>query len=209
MLTLTFSLLTDELVVIYVGRKQKKYTVHRDVLCNKSRYFRAAFQKGFKETTENEIYLARDGVTQFDLLIRWIYGAPLLKPENDITSTLRLYFLADKFCMDMLKNEVIDRVLEYYKTNWVRGPLLQMVYENTLPENPLRRCMMTITAWEDNGKRGVSDTILNVIRTSGDVAADYALAVHRYYLTDVPDQLSNCNFHEHNDTDRCTYEGDN
>lgn len=45
----------QESVILIVGPKKKAYTLHKELLCFYSDYFRAAFNGSFKEATERKI----------------------------------------------------------------------------------------------------------------------------------------------------------
>lgn len=76
---LKYSRLTTfgNMVKVYVGEVKKLWYIHEDLLCERSEYFKKAFQGGFKEGYEKEIYLTELDPKAFGLFVDWVYGAPL------------------------------------------------------------------------------------------------------------------------------------
>jgi hypothetical protein len=76
---LKYSRLTTSgnMVKVYVGEVKKLWYIHEDLLCERSEYFKKAFQGGFKEGYEKEIYLTELDPKAFGQFVDWVYGAPL------------------------------------------------------------------------------------------------------------------------------------
>ena len=75
------SLLTEEMVNVFV--ENNKFTLHKDLLCNRSDYFRACFDGKFHEAEKKEVRLLGDNVEAFKLFVDWLYGAPVKEIEPD------------------------------------------------------------------------------------------------------------------------------
>ena len=54
-----YRLLTSEMFDVFLGLTRKKFHLHKDLLCDRSDYFKAAFQGDFQEATMIELYLPR------------------------------------------------------------------------------------------------------------------------------------------------------
>ena len=50
-----------KVVSLEVGPEKTKYFVHKELLCQKSRYIEKAFNSGFRETTEQSIAMRKLG----------------------------------------------------------------------------------------------------------------------------------------------------
>lgn len=59
-------------VKIYVGPEKRLFTICKARICNQSAYFRALFNGGFKEGSENIAYLEKDDAEAFDVLVQWL-----------------------------------------------------------------------------------------------------------------------------------------
>ncbi|KFY95133.1 hypothetical protein V500_02917 [Pseudogymnoascus sp. VKM F-4518 (FW-2643)] len=66
-------LMGDDIVTVYVGPREKRYSVHKALLTSQSEYFEKALNGKFKEADEQTIRLPEDSPDAFDLLIGWLY----------------------------------------------------------------------------------------------------------------------------------------
>lgn len=62
------------MVTIHVGPDKSPCFIHEDVICDRSRYFRTAFQEGYAETTIESILLEEDDTATIKLFVQWLYG---------------------------------------------------------------------------------------------------------------------------------------
>jgi hypothetical protein len=104
---------------VLVGPDRKEYRVRKSLLCEKSDYFAAALRDGaFREGLENEIYLQGDDCAAIDRFVRWLYTSQLepdpltidqvAKRHAETWVYIKLYLLADKICLESLKNKAMD-----------------------------------------------------------------------------------------------------
>ena len=70
-LLMVLRLLGEKFVVIYVGPKKTKFSLHENLLCDKSEYFRRAFRSGFKEAQEKSLSMPEDSVDAFEYLVNF------------------------------------------------------------------------------------------------------------------------------------------
>ncbi|KAG4433060.1 hypothetical protein IFR05_011454 [Cadophora sp. M221] len=57
---------------IFVGPKQKEFTIYKEIICE-SEFFRAAFKSDFAEAKDGTMYLPEDNPDAFDLYAEWAY----------------------------------------------------------------------------------------------------------------------------------------
>ncbi|KAB8302100.1 hypothetical protein EYC80_005551 [Monilinia laxa] len=69
----------NEVVALYVGKKRKRYIVHKKILCDQSEFFDAGFNNEFREATKREIYLLEDDPTALAALIEYMYRGSVRK----------------------------------------------------------------------------------------------------------------------------------
>ncbi|KAH9215359.1 hypothetical protein DL95DRAFT_408542 [Leptodontidium sp. 2 PMI_412] len=111
-----FQLSADEIVTIHVGPKQKNFTVHKKLLCDRSEFFSKAFNGEFKEATDGVMYLPEDDADAFDSMIVYIYQNllpvfPNLECDEYLETILYpLFALAEKLCLNELANRVMDLI---------------------------------------------------------------------------------------------------
>lgn len=60
-------------MTLIVGKKKKAYTLHKDLLCFYSDYFRAAFNGSFKEAAERKLELPNVEEHIFEGAQLWLY----------------------------------------------------------------------------------------------------------------------------------------
>ncbi|KAF2117645.1 hypothetical protein BDV96DRAFT_597546 [Lophiotrema nucula] len=119
----------SEVVAIRVG-DEKTYYLHKALLTGVSRYFRAAFEKNFREAAEKTINLPHVDTRTFDIFSEWLYTSelhlPVIKPNNlsgnpmeydgnrhkehllRTRGMLSLYILGDEHEIAALRRVVID-----------------------------------------------------------------------------------------------------
>jgi len=115
--------LGNTMVDIYVGAgaQKKQFHIHKALLCAKIPYFDKMFNSGFKEGKENSAELPEDKPESFDILQEWVYTGTL--PKFQITreqgkgnptnfSFQGLYTLADKLCLDSLRDQIVTDVID-------------------------------------------------------------------------------------------------
>jgi BTB/POZ domain len=109
-------------VTIHVGGKRKAFTVHKKLICARSEYFAKVFNGGFKEA-EGVMHLPEDDSTAFDLFINYVYqdqlppfpidkfpATPIDDDDYIERALFPLFCLAEKFCMNVLANRVMDAI---------------------------------------------------------------------------------------------------
>lgn len=208
------------MVNISVGPKRKKYHVHKDLLCNRSEYFRAMFQGGYKETQTKEVFLVDEEASVMELFVTWIYGTTLRGPANvnENSAYLGLLVLSEKFLIEQLHNECIDLIRAYFRDDYrpVWAKDIKYVYDNL---NDRKLChflirLMAKTALIPLGFARALSLIPPALpqecqvlsRAGGDCAMDLAnfLALGLEYINKCEDTPNyNCAFHHHSSTEKC------
>lgn len=202
------------MVGVYVGPNQKFFYLHQELLCDRSQYFVKAFKGSFKESEDKTLYLLEDNVGAFELFVRWLYGATLSSPQTEAAfkTHIELYILAEKICLEHLKNTAIDLIKSssVISTRWGSGlslcSTLSRIYKNTPAGSPLRRYFLRATVLRFNRLGGplVAD-FEDLLREEGDFAPEFVYALqdsHEARLVD-PRHETFCAFHQHEDTRKC------
>ena len=167
------------MVDIYIGDERKKFRLHRDLLCERSEFFKASFEGHSKEAETQELALPEDSVESFELLIGLLYGAPLMKitSKDDLSTYLNLIILAKKLCLEHLQNETMDHVLRFYRTYLpeVSADTIRSIYGNTSAGDPLRRLVIRCAAWTafSNEVDVFDSDDRNLLEGGGEIAADF------------------------------------
>ncbi|KAM3068033.1 hypothetical protein ACMFMG_011081 [Clarireedia jacksonii] len=108
-----------EMVDLFVGPEKRHFRVHKTILCEKIPYFDKMFNGGFIEAKELEASFPDDLPQAFDIVVEWVYVGKLRHLSSKATpnfsswNAFDVYMLADKLCLDVLKDAVIDLYREW------------------------------------------------------------------------------------------------
>ena len=146
----------DEVVAVYVGYDKRPFQIHKQLLCSKSTYFKAAFEGSFKEASEKKLHLLDEDPNIFQFYAIWIYNPHLEIRGNtdkvfDVNLCCRLYILADKLGSQNLQNTVMDVMHKNITDNNLidmKSETVNFVYNNTLPGSVLRNILVHALAWQ-------------------------------------------------------------
>jgi hypothetical protein len=175
-------------VSIFVSPKRKEYIVHKKLLCKKSEYFAKALQDGFKEGEENKLYQPDESAGAFDLFVRWIYTGTLSDLNGlNTTAYLELYVMADKMCLTVLKNEVMDRI-RVNSSKWsLSADQVEYLYNNTQPNSLLRKLAAHVAAYNikkfavlhgtSGNNKAVRGHLVKAVGRNGEFAVDMLFAM--------------------------------
>ncbi len=225
---LKFSRLTasGDIAKAYVGEIKKLWYIHEDLLCERSEYFKRAFQSGFKEGQEKEIYLAELDAEAFGQFVDWVYGVPLRVTvptigHSDAPSATELdqgllfckiYAAAQYLCMENLQNDAMDMYFSYVRSTqnissitwYVANVHVEYIYSNTNRPSPMHDFMA----------RAVANAILKGSMTGHwDSVIEQCPAFAIEVLSNIPKiqrrgeqdvlELPRCTFHVHEYTAKC------
>ena len=102
---------------------------------NGQKSFKPHSWASFREAKAKELAPPEDDVGSLGLLVRWLYGAPLMSifSEEDFYNHLDLNMMAQKLCLEHLLNETMDHILRFYRTSLpkVAASTIRSIYENT------------------------------------------------------------------------------
>ena len=210
----------DCMVDIYVGEGRKKFRLHRNLLCKRSDYFQACFGGQFKEAEAQELALPEDSVDSFELLSGWLYGAPLTRISStyDLLIYIDLVILAQKLCLEHLRNETMDHILIFYRLYPCALPAhtIHFIYENTSTEDSLRKFIIQYHAWSVVTYHNFSlrQHEADLLEGGGEIAIDFTAELAKAYAIskgnqDVLEMLDpreklNCFYHQHSSTPFCS-----
>jgi hypothetical protein len=140
-----------------VGTKSQRYTIHKDLICQQSPFFSAAFNGSFVESTKQSVTLPDVDARNFEHIILWLYTQRLEYDEfffKDGKPTyfalLDLYALADRLCIEAMRNAIIDRTAELAeRTNSVPTPSDTYILYGTIRHSaPIRELVLDLFAFK-------------------------------------------------------------
>lgn len=206
------------MVDIYVGPSRRGFHLHRDIICDRSSYFKAAFLRDFAEADTKELYLEEDNEIAFEIFANWLYGTTPNVPENEeqLPAYLALFVMAQKYVLEYLANLVIDLIRAYYRKTkaLVRAQDLAYIYEHAGSQH-LSSLMTEAAALQTNHQR--IDVYLpgyrELMMRGGTFAADFGYWLLRYADERGRETKSSlhwlfavrtsCCFHTHHDSPKC------
>lgn len=114
--------LGQEMVSLFVGPEEKLFTVPKDLLCERVKYFDRMFNGPFEEGKTQCAYFPEDKASAFEILLHWVdqnevpsrerhYRKDLMYGEGMFEmswNAFDVYNLADKLLLPVLKDMVMD-----------------------------------------------------------------------------------------------------
>ncbi|KAL2066671.1 hypothetical protein VTL71DRAFT_2743 [Oculimacula yallundae] len=143
---------SSDMVTIYVGSGpgRKRWIIHEAVICNKSTFFRSAFQGGFAEGSSKEMTLEEDDPAVFKLFVDWVYGSAetTCKLDHQDKSTNMSLHLMGWYGLDILGDKIRCQALrEHAFSSWENclasvddvfrhsAKEIEMIFENSPADN--------------------------------------------------------------------------
>ncbi|KAL8665869.1 MAG: hypothetical protein Q9168_007613 [Polycauliona sp. 1 TL-2023] len=199
--------LTGPIVTVLVGPDRKAYKIHRDLLCDRSSHFRAAFLSQFQEAQTSVIELPEDDETAFKLFILWLYGSTEF--GNPSTQYLKDYIqvlcFAQRILLPELHNDCIDVIRRYRYQEIKSTPsakdrisraieAVTLVYDAIPKQKNLCLCFCLDMAMEfsrgsdDRAETWMDGDLSQLLQQGGDFASDFPKL-----LLISNRELNNCN----------------
>ncbi|CAD0107048.1 unnamed protein product [Aureobasidium uvarum] len=193
----------------------KAYTLHKDLLCFYSDYFRAAFNGSFKEATERKLEVSDVEKHVFEEFQVWLYtrNLPEMKSDNleSYFSSLVEIWIFDQHQIPLLQNQVMDMIFDKWKTTKTFTPrIIPEIYAKTLAGSPLRKACIEIVAWSTQleDKSGAFMTPGAEVCWTSESLIDLVLALNQSRLSKdvkfpVLPKRDKCFFHVHGKDGHC------
>ncbi|KAL8794063.1 MAG: hypothetical protein Q9195_003363 [Heterodermia aff. obscurata] len=180
-------LLSNSLVDIYIGPDSNHWVLHEKLLCHHSPFFRARFYDPKNQSASSKTFGLEDcDDLPFELLVGWLYSKALRYPEEekDIGALLDLYFLAEKFEMAKLSEDVVETIRAFYHNNETYPALrrVQYVYANTEEDNILREMMVSSVARYLTLADVMPPVWEKALKRNGQLAVDIIRSIQQWHL---------------------------
>ena len=147
----------DNMVTVLVGKEEKRFTLHQDAVCAKSKFFQAACSKEWLEGQERVVRLPETEDTTFHEYCTWVYSGKIADSTCTTSSTetqrmnehdqlLYLYLLGDKLDDIQLRNQAIIKLFKSMQNGnlLLRKPASKLVWESTVRGSPLRKLIVDV-----------------------------------------------------------------
>ena len=120
-----------------------------------SDYFSAAFNGSFKEAAEQKLPLPNERVELFEIFNGFLYTTEIRSiqgvegPDLRWGTIIDLWVFGDKYLVPALQNVALDSFqAKYRQVKQIPINQLNAIYENTLPESPLRKVIIDTVAYK-------------------------------------------------------------
>ena len=198
-----------------MGPEKQDFGVHKGFLCQRSKFFQAAFNGFFAEASKGTIELLEEDSAIFDIVVIWLYEGQLTEPQNgedvkcQVTQLIDIFIFGDKFGIRDLCNAAVDRTTDLYeKENGVTVSQIDRIYMGTMPNSHLRR--ITVATYLQHPSTTFDlfyDKHTEAFLACSEFLLDLAKAYSKNRKTPTtPQRIENrCDYHEHAEGEgKCT-----
>ncbi|KAL9582489.1 MAG: hypothetical protein Q9212_003261 [Teloschistes hypoglaucus] len=227
-LTRRIRFLSEPLVTLVVGRTRVEFLVHRQVLCARSDFFKAALGGQFLEAQNGRLELPDEEEDTVGTLLHWLYSGAVntepsgLKPPTthyEARRCVTLLMFSRKIVLEQLTNVCTDAMRRYYYNKLRLQERFSLSDISLLWEEEvglkLRACLsITIALYMTNARAestftGFSEAMTQLVEQGGEFAVTFlkSLLFCQNQITLRPLSLLqpyyDCLFHEHRWTSPC------
>jgi len=147
----------DNIITVLVGENKKRFILHQNAVCDKSKFFKAACSKQWLEGQERIVRLPEVDEVTFQAYFRWIYSGDVQEPtcteQSDASakrteqeSLIKLYLLGDTLDDVELRSKATSRLFTVMRSHDTipSVPNLNLIYESTMSGSPLRKMVVDV-----------------------------------------------------------------
>lgn len=182
--------LQKTVIQVNVGQEidsAESFTIHKELVCYYSPFFRAALGGSWAEAETGIVNLPTDIPDVFETFQAWLYTQTLEldeTQESDVTFLMELQAFGDKMAVPEFQNAAMD-ALRLAKLN--SKPLtlfklseIEFAYQHTRADSPLRKLITDMYVWEAH----MLTFIDNLAKNSYPMA--FVVDVTKGYVTQFP-----------------------
>lgn len=128
------------------GQKRATVSVHAELLCHYSAYYRAALRGSFKEAGSKSVD-AKATKEELNLLVSWLYGGITHVPGVMDARILNLYVFADRFDMPALRRHIIGDWCNLSATyKMLKYEYIKYLYTSLPTSSPMIQFLVDVAA---------------------------------------------------------------
>ena len=199
------SSLYSEIVHVKVGSQD--FGIHKGLLCQQSKHFKAALNGSSTEAMDGTIKLLDIHENVFEIIYTWLYTTKLTKEidgkdvECSLGRTVSLFLFGQKFDMPALCNDSIDLVIRHYEKENLMVASIRRMYKETAPGSPLRRVVVAtyVHYFPGESLAAYLDKYATVLLNCPEFLLDLtkAFSVDQGMAKSTPLATIRCEFHQH------------
>ncbi len=205
----------SDIVTLVVGDGEEVFSVHCELLCARSEYFRGHLKGKFAEASSNSIKLQHPphAVTAF---LDWLYHDTINLSRRSLNYLLLLpiYVFADRICSDTYHNDLMDAIRRAHRDHELvmATETVVRLYESELQASQAAKFGMQSIVHDmvhnpDEWLNGKNAQGFRAWSSNVEVMVDMQKELWRAIGAKPeisPDELKGCVFHEHKGGAKCT-----
>lgn len=132
------------MIVVLVGRAEERFTVHKEIICAKSKFFKAACTERWLEGQQKTIRLPEVIPQIFQYYVDWVYTNNISKDglPGSHQPCIRMYLLGTYLNDVKFQNKSMELIVALNDKLVNTHPGIgsaQLIWENTTPDSLLRK----------------------------------------------------------------------
>ncbi|GAB7324627.1 hypothetical protein MBLNU13_g08512t1 [Cladosporium sp. NU13] len=133
----------NDSISVLVDSEERRFVVHKDVICATSKFFKAACSASWKEGQEGIVRLPTVKPSVFEMYVDWLYFSEIAsKVTGSLTGPLiDLFLLGDMVDDRNLRNKVMDALQANNRKTLASPTTIEIcrIWENTSERSMLRK----------------------------------------------------------------------
>lgn len=142
----------EYMVFVDVGAEQKRYAMHKGLLCSRSGYFKAALTGKFREAEDQVVTLDDEEPETFRMFNAWLYTDVLVEDSDPLaiswSSMFNIYIFAEKRIIPLLQNAAIDAIIRASKKENFPSEEIRHAWAMTGEKSSLRKLLVDLRLYE-------------------------------------------------------------
>lgn len=142
----------EYMVFVDVGAEQKRYAMHKGLLCSRSGYFKAALAGSFREAEDQVVTLDDEEPETFRMFNAWLYTDVLVEDSDPLaiswSSLFNIYIFAEKRIIPLLQNAAIDAIIRASKKENFPSEEIRHAWAMTGEKSSLRKLLVDLRLYE-------------------------------------------------------------
>lgn len=205
----TFRCIKGAMVTVMIGSALEPTTLHMNVLCHQSEYFKNKYEQYEFASGTNEITLKLVKASVFQHWTACAYGNSFTVTMDDLEKAYQVYYLASDLTSPNIQDTAMDAIRMAYRDAraWPSQQRVTTAYGNTSIDSPVRRFLTECVYF--NIVRGKADA--NIYFGGTDFPCEFVRDYVRMgqETTQPTESLvdprfkEGCEFHMHNTADLC------
>lgn len=197
---------------------QQRFTVHKDVACKHSPFFRAARSQRWNHESSRPTELLDTKPAVFEEYLRCIYAdrVETASPgKSDILGRVQLWILADRLqdltTANLVADEIVRDSVGQSDTAWRFVPTLKVVafaYSHTAPGSAMRRLMRDLRVYDGAGSKsdetsleyeGMAEALFDIYQEMGRLIMSNARGTIEGVFLNGASTKPKCHYHQHDE----------